>query len=272
MWNEKKVIMKAKQMLLLTLMLLGISLRREAQAFDNPSTGRWLNRDPIGEDGGESLYGYVGNDPVRFIDALGLWKSGVWGTQHKDLTVAALNTALAQQNLSEACKSKMQDILVDSNEGQDKGAAAKEMFRHFNRKYIKGETPQEVVQRRTSARQEYTVYTMGEEISYYYIPDCWERMKALGRVSHSWQDYYAHGIHTSRGFVDPIGASPTSFGEFWPSSYNAWNAWESGEHPNRAEPVEFSSRRYQQAEAYTALRFRKMLVEYWLPSCKCLCQ
>ena len=36
------------------------------------STGRWLNRDPIEEDGGENIYGFVYNQPIRFIDLLGL--------------------------------------------------------------------------------------------------------------------------------------------------------------------------------------------------------
>ena len=31
----------------------------------------WLNRDPIAEDGGLNLYGFVGNDGVNFIDILG---------------------------------------------------------------------------------------------------------------------------------------------------------------------------------------------------------
>ena len=44
--------MKTKPILMLTIVLLGISLSREAQAFYNPSTGRWLNRDPLGEAGG----------------------------------------------------------------------------------------------------------------------------------------------------------------------------------------------------------------------------
>lgn len=34
--------------------------------------GRWLNRDPIGEEGGLNLYGYVLNDPINLIDPLGL--------------------------------------------------------------------------------------------------------------------------------------------------------------------------------------------------------
>jgi len=33
---------------------------------------KWLNRDPIEEDGGINLYSYVGNNPVNEIDPLGL--------------------------------------------------------------------------------------------------------------------------------------------------------------------------------------------------------
>ncbi len=57
---------------MLTLLLLGVSLAREAQAFYNPSTGRWLSRDPIAEKGGKNLYGFVGNDSLDKIDKLGL--------------------------------------------------------------------------------------------------------------------------------------------------------------------------------------------------------
>ena len=38
----------------------------------NPQTGRWLNRDPIEEEGGVNLYGFVGNCPVCRSDLLGL--------------------------------------------------------------------------------------------------------------------------------------------------------------------------------------------------------
>jgi RHS repeat-associated protein len=40
------------------------------RAYD-PATGRWLSRDPIGEDGGINLYGYVSNNPVNLWDPTG---------------------------------------------------------------------------------------------------------------------------------------------------------------------------------------------------------
>jgi RHS repeat-associated protein len=42
----------------------------------NPSVGRWINRDPIGEDAGINLYGYVRNDPLVGKDPLGLFDTG----------------------------------------------------------------------------------------------------------------------------------------------------------------------------------------------------
>jgi len=49
--------------------------------YYNPSTGRWLSRDPVGEEGGFNLFGFVGNDPLMAIDLLGLdtveWRGGV---------------------------------------------------------------------------------------------------------------------------------------------------------------------------------------------------
>jgi RHS repeat-associated protein len=40
--------------------------------FYNPETGRWINRDPIEEVGGENLYAAVLNDPINKLDYLGL--------------------------------------------------------------------------------------------------------------------------------------------------------------------------------------------------------
>jgi len=40
--------------------------------FYSPPLGRWLSRDPIGEQAGLNLYAFVGNDPVNTVDPLGL--------------------------------------------------------------------------------------------------------------------------------------------------------------------------------------------------------
>lgn len=38
----------------------------------NPQDGRWISRDLVGEEGGECLYGFVGNQVSLYFDALGL--------------------------------------------------------------------------------------------------------------------------------------------------------------------------------------------------------
>ena len=43
--------------------------------YYDPVTGRWPSRDPIGEKGGENLYGFVENDGVNRWDVLGLKQS-----------------------------------------------------------------------------------------------------------------------------------------------------------------------------------------------------
>lgn len=40
--------------------------------YYQPSTGRWLSRDPMEEKGGPNLYGFVRNDPENLFDSLGL--------------------------------------------------------------------------------------------------------------------------------------------------------------------------------------------------------
>jgi hypothetical protein len=84
--------MKTRQIMVLTV-LLGLLAARDGLAFYNPETGRWLSRDPIGEQSfraqfsaerpllerrgvrGESLkpgYEFVANRPLTTVDYLGL--------------------------------------------------------------------------------------------------------------------------------------------------------------------------------------------------------
>jgi hypothetical protein len=52
----------------LVVLLAGIN---PAHAFYNPTTGRWLSRDPIQEEGGNNHYGFVNNTPTKHVDLLG---------------------------------------------------------------------------------------------------------------------------------------------------------------------------------------------------------
>ena len=49
-----------------------------AHRYYDPSVQRWLNRDPVGENGGINLFAFVANDPVNDLDLLGLCPPGLW--------------------------------------------------------------------------------------------------------------------------------------------------------------------------------------------------
>lgn len=68
----ERLIMKTNRMVLLLVLLVAFC-GHEAQAFYNASTGRWLSRDPIGEQGGVNLTGFVRNSPPSFWDRNGLF-------------------------------------------------------------------------------------------------------------------------------------------------------------------------------------------------------
>ena len=62
---------KLKRWLRTGVVLVVLVVASPVHAFYNPSTGRWLSRDPIGERGGLNRYGFVANNPVRNTDILG---------------------------------------------------------------------------------------------------------------------------------------------------------------------------------------------------------
>ena len=54
------------------LLVTGLLTCAPAHAFYNPQTGHWLNRDPLEEQGGVTLYGFVANNSINDVDLFGL--------------------------------------------------------------------------------------------------------------------------------------------------------------------------------------------------------
>jgi len=70
-----------------------------AFSFYNPSTGRWLSRDPAAEQGGPNLCAFARNDPIAKSDLLGLLPVGF--NKSKD------NTCCCRDNVIEAGKNRL---------------------------------------------------------------------------------------------------------------------------------------------------------------------
>jgi hypothetical protein len=56
---------------LLRLLFLTAAFLAPAHAFQDPSLGRWINRDPIEEAGGLNLYTFVNNETIGAVDSFG---------------------------------------------------------------------------------------------------------------------------------------------------------------------------------------------------------
>lgn len=84
--------------------------------YYSPSMGRFLNRDPIEEQGGLNLYGFVNNDPVNAWDYLGLSElTFFYMTQIETATVTFPNIPFLRRTFNGGLKTA-QTVSVDVNE------------------------------------------------------------------------------------------------------------------------------------------------------------
>ena len=269
--------------------VLGICLTLtplSGQCFYNPTTGRWLSRDPIGERGGKNLYEFALNYPVGRIDALGHFSS----QDHADLTTLSFTDAMYVLGNPAAppCWERMRRTLVHANVWQDFWGFF-DMRRHYNREVSDEEDSQ-----KEAADRNYETYLLREEITFRLSLSsspagigCWRSLRALGRMMHSWQDFYAHAIRRDgEGGLEPgspssaegwlawsqgVTGTPESRFRFWPSSYSLFGG---GEHPPTEEPIVHGGAeylaRYSAALDYSRQQFEAHL-PFWLERCRCFC-
>jgi len=274
--NKKQTL---KYLTVLALGLLGSQF--PASAFYNPTTGRWLSRDPLAERGGKSLYGFVGNDTVNETDMLGMFGNA----DHRSLTETAVSAAYPKLRTTTRCRERALGEILRANASQDDPILgnALQNATHYNR-----DTSQTGAQG-NAAFQEYLAdekKTFNSELKNPTTSHCRRALWSLGRLSHSWQDFFAHAIRrdgqggTENSSVPgwtawSVGVSgdPDNSANFWPSSFSFPAG---GEHPGYGrEPVlpsspEFTAR-FNGAQAYTTAQLGPLL-QQWIRSCRCACE
>jgi len=113
--------------------------------YYDPASGTWLNRDPLGEEGGLNLYAFCGGDPVNTVDLYGLWS---WG---RSTVYELLDDAWARHN-SLTAKIAQARQLIAAGAGPEAVAAAlkdvDEAYGNFHRAQL-------------AAKQAHTAYEEG---------------------------------------------------------------------------------------------------------------
>jgi len=227
----------------------------------HPQLGRFLSRDPA-----EILaYEYCKSSPTMSVDPTGAWAA----SGHRVLTKEPLWKVGKSIGLSDYKLMFMEDILVEANLSQDKGQAYYQLYRHYNRA---------MGQKRIFAWGEYLLY-VSDEISLFEQRTsekrCAAALEALGRLLHSFQDFFAHAYHPRHGIdawtaVPPARGTPMNNDDLWPCSYDWWGSFRD-EHETyrelRVSDREFRTR-FEDAKRNTE-KWLKKLLPRWLKQCNC---
>jgi len=180
----------------------------------------------------------------------------------------------------ESCYNYILSKLKSANVGQDDGVAANALERHYNRPLDKANAQVAAYNTR------FTNYMASEVNAFWKIvhkadPTCDEcdmALDALGRVTHTWQDYYAHAVLTGNGKPSPAwSARPPVTGD--PDNLNpalkpsSWGGiTKPGEH-GWGEPGNAAGEqgpRQNAAVSFVAGKLKKMLPQ-WYARCRCCC-
>jgi hypothetical protein len=198
--------------------------------------------------------------------------------------------ALAESRLSAKCKARILSAILAGNLSQDDPIAfgpltggLLENARHYNRN-----TSETGIQgdQRFQNYIDYEEKLLSENLKKPSTPHCRRALWSIGRLSHSWQDFFMHAIRRDgRGgrensscpgwtaWSNGVNGDPSNRANFWPSSFSMPNG---GEHPGWGkEPLvdcspEYDAR-YAAAQDYTTARIR-ILLQQWVSSCNCACE
>jgi hypothetical protein len=240
----------------------------------DPLTGRWPSRDPIGENGGINLYGFVGNDGLGRVDILGEWH---WDPSHEELTTKAW-TELKLSARYPDCP-QLLSLIVSANLATDWPPYDTQNKYHYNRWVNKT-----AIRNPVEAKIEYGLSRVGLKLKLFRFQwnegavtqqQCKEYIDNYGLLLHSSQDYYGHAVqnaatdkHSNVGVLtgDPDNPSP----DFKPSS---WAGKLGADEHGVSEP---GTRNGQQAvRTRSTIDFtKKDMTEYldsYYSKCKCFC-
>ena len=245
--------------------------------YYNASTGRWISRDPIEEQGGVNLFGFVGNNAVCNWDLYGLW----WlDPSHAGLTESAWEELGLGARYPD-CPSILKQ-LVTANEATDKAPYSdlEHLAYHYNRKV--GEDPNTAKRAyilvRIGLRLQLLAFQIGEGNA--TPEECSKYIENYGRLLHSSQDYYGHAVANAavdnNSDVGVLRGNPDNLSpDFKPSSYAGLvGKDEHGFPPRDGEPGTRNGQqaiRTRQTNAFTKKDMTQYLDAYYA-KCKCNCK
>jgi len=176
----------------------------------NPELGRWINRDPIEEEGGLNLYGFVGNELIGRFDVLGL----AWEIEG----ISGLYRATARPSSSDTFDDLGQLLNLDTSDYQKwartsdiepdvckKYLIPNTIYMHFGSRKWRDSIPSNIIAIwRRLARQDKSDYeSQGFTVVWEENVTDWHICEAL--TTDCIYKYYFIGHGDVRGIIDTVG-------------------------------------------------------------------
>jgi hypothetical protein len=222
----------------------------------------------------------VDSFPLIATDPSGLWKA----RDHASQTGRSYVNSDVAASWGRGCRRIVVAILIEANLGQDAGSApggpstdpGEQNHRHFVRRPWQGQS---------QAKDEYKSYLQDERsrfasnVANGTSDSCLEALRALGRLTHSWQDFYAHAVKNSHPIL-PLWGTGADIGDPHAPGFDvkppSWSWPFGGEHGLWSEPADRDGahgamHREVDSVFFVIDQYRAML-PHWYEKCKCFCE